>query len=338
MTLAVLLAASGARAQSSSIVDIDALYAAAKSEGPIEWYSVILAEEAALPLARAFEAKYPGVTINHRRGNTMLNARKIIDEAKSGAPRGDIFDGSTTVTVLMEAGLVDAYSPPAAAAIPEKYRDPQGRWTSVLLEFLAPAYNADLVAPTEVPKTRDDLLDPKWRGKMAWSATPGFTGGAGFVANTLMDMGRDAGMAWLARLKQQDIMPRNGDGHSVIEDLSAGKFPLALQIFNHHTFLERSKGNPVQWIRMEPVLGFSNNMGVVKGGPHPAGARLFVNFVVSPEGQAIIRDGRHIPASSAVEALEPSLKTGFRVNYVSPVVAAEKMAGWQAAYDSLFKN
>lgn len=326
------LAAASAHAQ-----ELDTLYAAGKTEGLVEWYSVILADEAALPLARAFEAKYPGIHVDHVRDNTMRNANKIIAEAKAGAIKGDVFDGSTTVVPLIDAGLVDAFVPPSATAIPERYRDPGGRWNSVLLEFLAPGYNADMVAPQDVPKTRDDLLDPKWKGKMIWSATPGFTGGAGFVANTLMDMGETAGMAWLERLKQQNIQPWDGDGHSVIEQLSARKFPLGLQIFNHHTFLERAKGNHIQWARVEPVLGFSNNMGLVKGGPHPNAARLFVNFVLSREGQSIIRDGRHIPASNEVEALEPSLKTGFRVNYVSPVVAADKLAGWQKAYDKLFK-
>ena len=330
--LAAAAISGAANAQTS-----EALYAAAKAEGLVEWYSVILAEEAALPLARAFEAKYPGVKVDHRRGNTMANANKIIAEAKAGTILGDVFDGSTTVVPLMRAGLVDPYVPPNAAAIPERYRDKAGRWNSVLLEFLAPGYNADMVAPADVPKTRDDLLDPKWKGKIVWSATPGFTGGAGFVANTLMDMGEVAGTAWLARLRGQDIAFWNGDGHSVIEQLSARKFPLALQIFNHHTFLERAKGNNIQWARVEPVLGFSNNMGVVKGGPHPAAARLFVDFVLSPQGQSIIRDGRHIPASDEVAALEPSLKTGFRVNYVSPLVADEKMADWQTAYDKLFK-
>lgn len=332
--LAALMTLAAATAQAQAL---DALVAAAKAEGAVEWYSVILAEEAALPLARAFEAKYPGVKVNHRRANTMLIAQKIAAESREGAIKGDVFDGSTTVVPLLQAGLVDAYEPPSAAAIPEKYRDPQARWHSVLLEFLAPGYNSDLVSATDAPKTRDDLLDPKWKGRMIWSATPGFTGGAGFAANVLMDMGEASGMAWLARLRQQDITAWSGDGHSVIEQLSAKKYPLALQLFNHHTFLERSKGNPIQWIRMEPVLAFSNNMGIVKGAPHPNAARLFVNFVLSREGQTIIRDGRHIPASVEVEALEPSLKSGFRDNYVSPDKAAAKMADWQAAYDSIFK-
>ena len=58
--------------------------------------------------------------------------------------------------------------------------------------------------------------------------------------------------------------------------------------------------------------------------------------MLSAEGQAIIRDGRHIPASDRVDALEPSLKTGFRVNYVGPTVAAREMKGWQAVYSRLF--
>lgn len=315
----------------------DALYEAAKKEGLVTWYSVILGNEAALPLARAFEARYPGIKVDHQRANTMLNAKKVIDEAKAGVIRGDVFDGSTTVVPILEAGLVEPYIPPNAAAIPEQYRDAQGRWNAVLLEFLTVGYNADMVAPADVPKTREDLLDPKWRGKIVWSDSPGFTGGAGYVANTLMDMGEDKGMAFLAKLRAQEIVPHKGDGHAVAGLLAEKKYPLGLQIFNHHTFIERGLGHNVQWVKMEPVLSFSNNMGLVKGGPHPNAARLFVNFALSPEGQAIIRDGRHIPSSREIDALEPSLKTGFRVNYVSPVMAAGRMAGWQAAYEKIFR-
>ncbi len=316
---------------------LDALYAAAKTEGLVTWYSVILGDEAALPMARAFEARYPGIKVDHQRGNTAVNAKKIIDEARAGKALGDVFDGSTTVVPLLEADLVEPFIAPAAADIPEKYRDPQGRWSAVLLEFLTIGYDVDAVAPADVPKSRQDLLDPKWRGKMIWSASPGLTGGAGFVANTLMDMGEAAGTDYLTRLKTQNITAHKGDGHSVIGEIAAKKFSLGLQIFNHHTFIERGRGHDIQWVKMEPILSFSNNIGLVRGAPHPNAAKLFINFVLSPEGQAIIRDGRHIPASESVEALEPGLKKGFRVNYVSPVMAAEKMKGWQAAYSKIFE-
>ena len=144
-------------------------------------------------------------------------------------------------------------------------------------------------------------------------------------------------MDFQAERKAQNITAHKGDGHSVIGEIAAKKFPLGLQIFNHHTFIERGRGHDIQWVKMEPILSFSNNIGLVRGAPHPNAAKLFINFVLSPEGQAIIRDGRHIPASDSVEALEPGLKKGFRVNYVSPVMAAEKMKGWQAAYSKIFE-
>ena len=312
------------------------LYEAAQKEGLVSWYSVILGDEAALPLARAFEARYPGIKVDHQRGNTLANAEKLIAEGKAGGVKGDVFDGSTTVVPLLQAGLVEPWAPPSASAIPERYRDPQGRWNAVLLEFLTVGYDADKVAPTDIPNSRADLLDPKWRGKMIWSASPGLTGGAGFVANTLTDMGEAAGTAFLAELKTQNITAHKGDGHSVIGQVAAGRFPVGLQIFNHHTLIERGRGHNIRWVKMEPILSFSNNMGLVKGAPHPNAGRLFIDFALSPEGQAIIRDGQHIPASDQVAALESDLKNGFRVNYVSPVVAAEKMAGWLAVYKRIF--
>ena len=329
---AIALAPDIADAQS-----IDELYLAGKSEGLVTWYSVILGDEAARPLARAFEARYPGIAVDYQRGNTQANASKIIEEAKAGRPKGDVFDGSTTVVPLLEAGLVEPWMPPSALTIPERYRDPNGYWSAVLLEFLTVGYDADVVAPDEVPKSFEDLLNPKWRNRMVWSISPGLTGGAGFAGNILTELGEERGLDYLTKLKGQNITARSGDGHAVIEEMAARRFPIGLQIFNHHTFLERAKGNNIQWARLEPVLGFSNNIGLVKGSLHPNAAKLFLNFVLSPEGQAIIRDGRHIPASDSVDALEPSLKKGFRVNYVSPVTAAQKMAGWQAIFTTIFQ-
>ena len=315
----------------------DELYAAAKREGLVNWYSVILGNEAALPLARAFEARYPGIKVDHQRGNTVANAKRIIDESATGSVKGDVFDGSTTVVALLKAGLVESWTPPNASAIPQAYRDQQGRWTAVLMEFLTVGYDVDAVAPADIPKTREDLLDPKWRNKMIWSDTPGLTGGAGFVANTLMELGEVAGRDYLKKLKGQNIFPFPGDGHAVIGEIEKKKFALGLQIFNHHTFIERSLGHNIQWIKIEPILAFSNNMGLVRGAPHPNAAKLFINFCLSREGQTIIRDGHHIPSSSEVDALEPTLKTGFRVNYVDPLTAAGQMEGWQSVYTQIFK-
>lgn len=314
-----------------------ALVAAATKEGTVRWYTVILVEEAVKPLVAAFEARYPGIKVDYTRANTPENARKVIAEAKAGKVEGDVFDGSTTAAPLMEAGLIEPYKADSARDIPDQYKDPDGYWTALLMEYLVPGYNTDLVALPDVPKSYADLLDPKWRGKIIWAPNGGLTGGAGFAADVVMAMGRDAGLAYLEKLKGQQLVALPGDGNSVAKELEKGRYPLALQIFNHHTVIERAKGAHIDWIKLEPVLSFSNNIGLIKNAPHPNAGKLLIDFILSVEGQMVIRNANHIPASSKVEAAVPSLKSGFATNYISPAVAVKRNAEWQALYDQVFK-
>jgi len=289
------------------------------------------------PLVAAFEARYPGIEVDYTRANTPQNARKVIAEAEAGKVEGDVFDGSTTAAPLMAAGLIEPYKADSARDIPDQYKDPDGYWTALLMEYLVPGYNTDLVAPSEVPKSYADFLDPKWRGRIIWASNGGLTGGPGFAANVVMAMGDDAGLAYLEQLKEQQLVELPGDGNSVIKELEKGHYPLALQIFNHHTVIERAKGAHVDWIKLEPVLSFSNNIGLIKNAPHPNAGKLLIDFILSVEGQTVIRNANHIPASSKVEAAVPALKTGFATNYISPTVAVKRSAEWQALYDRVFK-
>lgn len=122
----------------------------------------------------------------------------------------------------------------------------------------------------------------------------------------------------------------------MLRDVVAGRHALGLQIFTHHTVIERARGAHVDWARIEPVLGFSNNIGLVKNAPHPNAGKLLIDFILSVDGQTIIRDANHIPASSRVEAAEPSLKQGFAVNFIGPTLVRERGAEWQALFDRLF--
>jgi len=331
LSTAIALPVSEARAADQALID------AARKEGKVRWYTVILVDEGIGPLVAGFKQRYPGIEIDVTRANAVENARKIIDEDKAGHHEADVFDGSTTAAPLFQAGLIAPYKADSAKDIPDRYKHPEGYWTALLLEFLAPGYNADLAKAEDVPKSYQDLLDPKWRGKLMWSAGQNLTGGPGFAANVTTVMGERDGVAYLEKLKRQDIIDIKGTGHDVIEALSAGRAPIALQIFTHHTVLERALGHHVEWIKMEPVLGFGNNIGLLKHAPHPNAGKLLIDFILSPEGQTVIRNANHIPASSKVDAAVPGLKNGFKVNYVSPLDVTERNAEWQATFNRIFR-
>jgi ABC-type glycerol-3-phosphate transport system substrate-binding protein len=179
--LATLLVSPHARAADS------ALYEAAKKEGTVVWYTSLIVNQAVRPLVEAFEKEYPGVTVKYARGDSGPNAIKVIDEARAGKVVGDVFDGIATAPPLLKAGLVAPFTPSDAGKYPPEMRDPEGRWNALVVYFLTLGVNAQMVGKDEI-KTAQDLLNPKWKGKIAWSNDP-WSGCAVYVGSVLQTMG-----------------------------------------------------------------------------------------------------------------------------------------------------
>ena len=303
------------------------LIEAAKREGRVTWYTTLLVDDASGPLAAAFEKKYPGIDVEFVRRDGTRNLNLIFQEAKAGAPKADVFDGTTTAAFLMKEGLIEPYKADSARDIPATYKDPNGYWTAQVLYFQTIGYNSDLVPARDVPKTYEDLLDSKWKGKLAWTVDAQMTGGLGLIVNVLMAMGEAKGMDYLEKLSRQDIKSVTTGLNGVTVALAEKQFPIGITIDNHHTLIANAKGGHVGWVALEPVLGLSNNIGLVKNASHPNAAKLLIDFILSEEGQIVLKNGHHIPASSKVEASDRRLKEGFRVNYISPnagVAATER--------------
>src|SRR6202050_1157014 len=161
---ATLLACSHAQAD-------DALYEAAKKEGQVVWYTSLIVNQAVRPLVEAFGKKYPGIEVKYSRGDSGPNAVKVMNEARAGKVEGDVFDGIATTPPLLKANLVEKFVPSEADKYPPALRDPDSRWNALVLYFLTPGVNTQLVGKDEI-KTAQDLLNPKWKGKIAWSTEP----------------------------------------------------------------------------------------------------------------------------------------------------------------------
>jgi ABC-type Fe3+ transport system substrate-binding protein len=178
-------------------------------------------------------------------------------------------------------------------------------WVANNLFFLTPGFNTALVSKGTEPRSYQALLDPKWRGKIAWSTAPSSSGGPGLIGTVLTEMGTEGGMLYLRELSKQRIANIGSAAREVLDQVIAGEYPLALQIFNHHTVISAKKGAPVDWIKMEPVTGTLSVISVHKNAPHPNAAKLLVDFITSSEGQNIFRDAEYLPADPTVPALTP---------------------------------
>ena len=331
------LAVSNARAQGAPAD----LIQRAKTEGEVVWYTSLIVQQAVRPAVEAFERTYPGVKVKFTRQTSADIAQRILTEARAGRMQADVFDGSTTIFKLLEADLVGAYKPAGATNFPEEMRDPQGKWVALNVYYMTAAYNTTLVKKEDAPKSYEDLLDPKWRGRIAWSDDPGVNGPPGFIAAMLGVKGRDAGMDYLRKLAQQKIVNVPASQRVVLDQVIAGEYPIALMTFNHHSAISQADGAPVEWIRLDPTIATINYLGLTKDAPHPNAARLFMEFMTSPEGQTILQKANYLPASPAVPALVENLKPDagkFKAYAISTESQKQSFDEWLRIYTELFRK
>ena len=339
IVLLPLFAALPVLAPRSSAAADAALVAAAQKEGHVTWYTTQIVNDFVLPLAQIFEQKY-GVKIDYVRGQTNDIALRVINEARAGKMQADVVEGSLTAPILKKQGLLQKWVPDSAARLPTEFIDQQGFWIATNANVLTPGFNTDLVAAGGAPKTFEDLLDPKWKGKMAWSSSSGTAAAPGFIGTVLATMGEDKGMAYLHALAAQNVTGLSFGARQVLDLVIAGEYPLALQIFNNHAVISAAQGAPVAWIAMNPALGVLSPLSVTAGAPHVNAAKLLVDFLVSPEGQDFYRDKDMLPidpnVAPRVAGLRPDGKN-FRAVYLTPETILDSMPKWTKIFQDLFR-
>jgi ABC-type Fe3+ transport system substrate-binding protein len=316
-----------------------ALEEAARKEGHVVWYSTLIVNQILRPMADAFQKKYPGIEMRYSRQTNSDVALKILNEARAHRLQADVFDGTNSLYPIMEAKLVAEYKPEAAAAYPADIKDSAGRWTAMNLFFLTTGYNTNQVPAADVPKTFADLLDPKWKGKIAWTNDPTPQGPPGFIYNILTVMGQDKGMDYLRRFAAQEPVFIPASQRVVLDKVVAGEYPIGVMTFNHHAAISARDGAPVAWIRMEPLLETINLIALLKDAPHPNAARLLVEFILSEDGQKVLAENDYVPANPNDPARVADLKPDsghFTVNLISPDMARDDLPKWTATYWELF--
>jgi iron(III) transport system substrate-binding protein len=317
-----------------------ALVAAARKEGEVVWYTTQIVSQLVRPVTTAFEKKYPGIRVRSTRANATETAVKILNEAKAKRLQADIFDGTTTVVPLKAEGLVLQWLPDEAKAYPAQVKDPKGYWIANNLFVITPGFNTSLIPKGKQPRTFADLLNPALRSKIAWNGFPTSSGGGGFIGIVLTEMGEEKGMAFLREIAKQRIANLRGSAREVLDQVIAGEYSMALQIFNHHAVISAKKGAPVDWIAMEPATVTLSTLSVLKDAPHPNAAKLLMDFIISREGQEVFRRADYLPAHPDVPASVPELKPDvgkFRAHFFSPEETEDKMPKWHAVFNELFR-
>lgn len=298
------------------------LEAGARKEGKLTIYASLTVNQALRPLVQSFNKKYPYVKAEFWRGDTRQISQKVLAEIRANALRADLLESSGLGQVMTAAKVLEKFSSPLFAKIPAQFVDKKQLLAPSRFSYMGTAYNTKLVPPGTQPKTFEDLLDPKWKGKLAWRAHSE-SGDQLFIINVLQAMGDKKGEEYLKKLAAQKIVNFDGSARTLVNRVVEGEYPVALNIFLHHPIISASKGAPVAAFPMEPVPSIAGHLMVPKGVKHPHAAMLFVDFYLSDEGQDVLRKAQYYPVVSHIRPEESIAGVSPRIanlkeNYVDP--------------------
>ncbi len=282
------------------------LIAAAEKEGKVVWYSTLLVNELINPVTEAWAKTYPNIKLSFARASSADQIIKITNEAAAGKLQADVFDGTTTMFPLIKAGMVGSYNPVSAQHYPSVYRDAGGLWTATNVFVSVPAYNTESVSESDAPKTLDDLLDPRFKGRMAWSNNAGPATAPGFVGSVLIRKGEEAGMEYLRQLSSQNIANISGTPRVVLDQVIGFSYDVGLMTYSHHSIASAADGASVKWIKFDPTVVVPSYVNLLKDAPHPNAAKLFIEFLLSDEGQSIFREAGYVTASPSAPPSDAS--------------------------------
>jgi ABC-type Fe3+ transport system substrate-binding protein len=311
----------------------------AKKEAKLVWYTPLIVNQAVRPLKEAFEKKYPFIKVDFHRANSRGLVQKWFAENEAKRYEADVVGGSEVTMLGKKTGLLLRFSSPYLRDYPAELKDPQGFWSSTNLYFMALAYNNRRIKLNEAPKTYEDLLNPKWKGRMAWHMGSN-TGAPLFIGNIVSTLGPKAATAYLQNLAKQNITSATASARGIVDLVVAGEYDIAINIFNNHAEISKNAGAPVDWQPLEPVPAPLGTTGVAKNAPRPHAAMLFTDFLLSEEGQKVFQRNDYLPAHPKVPAKTAELKPGggkfAKANFFHPENVLENSDKWIALQDKIF--
>jgi len=223
--------------------------------------------------------------------------------------------------------ILQKVSSPYLKDLIEQAIRPHGEWVGTRLNVFVQAYNTGLVKKEDLPKTWEDLANPKWKGKLGIEQED-----SDWLAGQFTELGE-------ARATKvfKDIVANNGvsvrKGHTLLTQLVvSGEIPFALTVYNYKAEQLKGKGAPIDWYTIGPAIARPNGVGVAKQAPHPHAAVLFYDFEISPEGQKILAGRDFVPTSRKVDT--PLNKIPMK--FVDARVALDEFQKWEKLYADLF--
>jgi iron(III) transport system substrate-binding protein len=301
------------------------LVAEARKEGGLTLYSTMTPEDAG-PLLAGFEKKY-GVKVTMWRGINQKLVQRAVAEARAGRPAADAFEGSGHgMEILHREHLLERFWSPAFADIPPEAFPRHGYYAPDNLLFFVMGYNTRLVKPADVPKSYEDLLQPRWTGNLGIEASD-----VVWFAAVAKAMGEAKGLAYFEKLAA--MRPQVRSGHTLMTELVvAGEIPIALTLYNQAVDKLKDKGAPIDWKPLPPAFGRADGVALAKQARHPNAALLFADYLLSAEGQRFIKQASRVPVNRRVDSSFAKYEFGI----IDMSAMMDEWEEWENRFQTLF--
>jgi iron(III) transport system substrate-binding protein len=298
------------------------LLAGAKREGELTLYTSLTVEDMAV-INGAFEKKY-GIKVRMWRAGADKVLQRAVQEARGNRFEVDIVEASTpSLESLRREKLLAPVKSPYHADLMAEAVPAHREWVGSRLNVFVHAYNTNVIRKGEAPRSYQDLVQPKWKGKLGIEAAD-----EDWFANVVAALGEENGLKLF-----REIGATNGfsvrKGHTLLTNLVAsGEVPFALTVYNFTAEQVKQKGAPLEWYVMQPVVARANGLAVARHAPHPHAAMLYYDFMISEEGQQILAKRDFVPTSKRVE----TPFTHMPMKLVDPERMLDEGKKWERLY------
>jgi iron(III) transport system substrate-binding protein len=304
--------------------------AKARQEGKANFYANITAVE---PIMEAFQ-KATGVEGVYTRISTSRYLATVLTEFDAGKLEADVLQGPLPILeTLKEKGVLTPYTSPSAAGYPA-WAHKDDTIVQFGIEYVAPIYNKDLVKPQDVPKSYMDLTDPKWRNKIVMPDPSTH-------ATTI---------SWLVGLKEAKVFPSDEVWMKFVKGLAANK-PMFVKSFGPSPapvesgekllaismpkYIITHAPAPLDWARVNPLLGTPRAIAIAAKAPHPDAARVFMDYWLSRDAMKLLADkvGEYVLAPGVFPPI-----AGIDKVKVLPIrdLSDEEIRAWGEKFKKIF--
>ncbi len=293
------------------------LFEAAKIEGKLALYSSMNTDDASRILPK-FEARFPGIKVQHTRAPKDKLVQRIVTERRAGQELFDVLETSIfEVRFIGEQRFTQPYRVISLGDLPPELRDRDDRWVVDRTNFKLIGINTTKVQPGQISAWRD-LCQKQYEGRIAVEKDEVAVYSA--LKRILGEPEAQSVVRCLAANK-----PTIRSGHNeMLNFLAAGDFAIGVTLFGHQLAQQKSERKaPIDWVRIDPIITDLVAMALSNKPPHPNAAKLFMEWLASPEGQQAVGETGRAPASTKITLKYPELAGSGKFFFITPQLAAD---------------